>query len=886
MKNAKILDPILLDEILNKEDKIVYLAGAGISMDAPSSVPSANDFSRILLGHSVPEEELETLLSLPGIRYEMVIERMRRNFDKKLEFLNYLELKTLPNIIHLFLAWEIIYGHPVITTNFDFLLEHALKQNLPESKHKKIFPLITKEDYLENRKCEELYEKGIFPLYKIHGSKMNLITGEKTLSSLITTLSSLGKDKEEGETFAIEPFKRETVNDLLDNATLIVMGYSGNDAFDIGPLLQNFPSLKQLIWIDHAFDKNTHVQEILPSNERRNEEMSTCDKILLNIKSTNNFPVYCIKANTAEFVSNVLWPHFLKTSPPKINLETIQKSKPIDFEKWVEPIFSGIEERKKTLIAIKLYYELGKYEKVLECAQKGLKLTEKTDNESLKYRADYLNYLGLINMQKGNYNDALVFIDECIKIGKKIGNELLVGMGLNNLGYIYHYNGDLRKAIKFYEEANEIFQDLKKLRNYATTVTNIGGIYEELGEIDKALDHYEAGLVLDKKTGNLAGKAIRLTHVGALYHLKLGEIDKGFTYFQEALKIVEELGNLSAKSSILNNIGIVYKDKKMYSQAHESYNEALNIALKFEDLENMKIIYTNLGDLCEAEDKIDEAFRWIEKALKIDDKLEDKISRSEHEIQLGKLYLKKNDFESALVNFQTAYNTAENVNSKKFMQNSLYHLAETNYDLGNFEEAISIYKKAIRFAQESNDLVSEANYTYNLGFIHSELEKYELAIETFKSALNLEMRLERKEEELIVLRDLADTYRNSNDLNSALEYYEKALKLAMELDNKEEIAALSLEIGLNLMEQSDFNDAISIFGDLLTIYRELNDFEGQLNVLGSLGACAVSLQDYVNGKIFCEKALSLAKELNNQDWIQIQQDNLEFINRKLEEELQ
>ncbi|MEE9376583.1 MAG: tetratricopeptide repeat protein [Candidatus Lokiarchaeia archaeon] len=881
MNNSEVSNVDLLNKILKKDDKLVYLVGAGISMDPPSSLPSAVEFSRILLGFGTPKEEVETLLSVPGLRYEMVVERIRRNFDKKLDFLNYLELITWPNIIHYYLGWEIINGHPVITTNFDFLIEYALKQNLPGSKQEKIFPIITKTDYLENQNYDELYEKGFFPLYKIHGSKMNLITGENTTSTLITTLSSLGKDKEEGETFAIEPFKKGTMNNLLYGSTLIVMGYSGNDTFDIGPLLQNFPSLKQLIWIDHTFDKEMIIKEILPNNGLNPQVISNCDQILLNIRNSNNYPIYSIQTNTAEFVSNILWSQLLTSNPPKINLDTVQKSKPIDFKKWVEPIFMGIKEGKKNMIATKLYYELGNFEKVLECAQKGLKLVKNAEDESLK--ADYLNYLGLINTQKGNYKDALDFIEESLEIGKKLDNKLLIGMGLNNLGFIHHNKGELKKALEFYKDANKIFENLKKLRIYASTITNIGNIYEELDEIDKALDHYEAGLLLDEKTGNLSGKAIRLTHIGGLYHMKLNEIDKAFTYFQEALKIVEELGNLTAQTSILNNIAIVYKDKKMYSQAYETYLKALKIATKFGDLENIRLIYSNLGDLCEQEDKIGEALDWTEKALKIDDKLEDNITRSEHQIQLGKLYLKQKDLNSAELTFQAAFNSANKVNYKKYMQSSLYHLAEANYDLEKFDDAISMYTRAINLAQESNDITSQANYLYNLGTIYSDLEKFELAIETFKSALKLEVKLGRKEEELIVLRNLADSYRLSNALNLALEYYEIALNLAQELDNKIESASLQLEVGLNLVDQSKFTKAISTFGKLFKLYRELNDLEGQLSVLGSLGYCTVALQDYGNAKVFYEKALHLAKELNKQDMIQIQQDNLEFINRKLNE---
>jgi hypothetical protein len=86
------------------------------------------------------------------------------------------------------------------------------------------------------------------------------------------------------------------------------------------------------------------------------------------------------------------------------------------------------------------------------------------------------------------------------------------------------------------------------------------------------------------------------------------------------------------------------------------------------------------------------------------------------------------------------------------------------------------------------------------------------------------------------------------------------------------------------MEQSKFTEAIEILSDLLRLYPELNNPEGQQRTLGLLCYCAVSIGEFSNAKIFCEKALLLAKKINLQNEIQIQQENLEFINRKLEEQ--
>ncbi|MHA2324871.1 MAG: tetratricopeptide repeat protein, partial [Promethearchaeota archaeon] len=453
-----------ITELINKEKKIVYLVGAGISMDAPSSLPSATQFSKVLLDYCTPREESAVLLSLPGLRYEMVVERVQANFDENLQFLDYLELINTPNLIHLFLAHEIINKHPVITTNFDFLIEHALLKNLPEDLYKQIFPIITKTDYLQYQDYKELYTSGKYPLYKIHGTKKNLITGIDTTSSLITTLTALGKNREEGVTFAIEPFKKITVNNLFTDAVLIVMGYSGNDVFDIGPLIQDFPNFKGIIWIEHS-NEDINIKEIKQEDFTNSNNLSSSEDLLLKAGTIHNYPIYQVKANTAKFISELLWEKLISEKVPQNIFTSTTESEKSDFATWVKPIFSTVNEIKKYQIATKLYYDLGQVDKVIECSRKGLKLV--SDERDIHFKSSFLNHLGLVYTRKGDFRKALEFIQEALKIDRKFGVKFSIGNRLNNIGYIYRKMEDFDKALEYYSKSLEIFDEINNKKGKA-----------------------------------------------------------------------------------------------------------------------------------------------------------------------------------------------------------------------------------------------------------------------------------------------------------------------------------------------------------------------------------------------------------------------------------
>lgn len=156
--------------------------------------------------------------------------------DKDLKCIKYYSLCDKPNIIHYFLATMINRGHFVITTNFDCLIEYALI-NL-EVPITDILPIITKEDYKRYDNPYKIIDNGMKAIYKIHGSYKNVITQESTKNSLMATISSLGKGRKGMSLFQFEPEKIPLLEKILTKRSLVVLGYSGSDDFDVIPTLK------------------------------------------------------------------------------------------------------------------------------------------------------------------------------------------------------------------------------------------------------------------------------------------------------------------------------------------------------------------------------------------------------------------------------------------------------------------------------------------------------------------------------------------------------------------------------------------------------------------------------------------------------------------------
>ncbi len=51
-----------LETILNPSESLIFLAGAGISMELPSGLPSAQEFVKTLVNICAPSEEIDKIL--------------------------------------------------------------------------------------------------------------------------------------------------------------------------------------------------------------------------------------------------------------------------------------------------------------------------------------------------------------------------------------------------------------------------------------------------------------------------------------------------------------------------------------------------------------------------------------------------------------------------------------------------------------------------------------------------------------------------------------------------------------------------------------------------------------------------------------------------------
>ncbi len=632
-----------LHELFEKHAKYTFLAGAGISMNAPSNVPSARQIVKTLLKFCAPEEDQLHIFNIEYLGYEVFVEIFQNNIDPNLYFLDYFDQITEPNIIHFFLAMMLKEKHNVITTNFDYLIEQALIKI--EKNIDIIVPVISNKDY---SKYSSPGKKGKLMIYKLHGSKKNIITKENTENSLITTISSLGRDREQGETFAIEPYKKPAIINLMRDRTLIVLGYSGSDDFDISPTLHELPGLNRILWISHSSSETPSIDLINKEVYVEDQEFfqfSSTDQTLIDLSQNVPYEIYRITGNTKLIVEKI-WASMLLNEAVNINDFISQKdSNILDFKEFISSNYADITAIDKLFFAEEIYSTFGIYERAFNCIKKGLVLAAQKNDIDLKIR--FIKRMGAIHAAREEYDDALKCAEEALDYYSEIGDLSGQADQLLSMGSIYRSKFDYDQSLKYIKEAYSIHKKLQNMYGLASDLNLLGLIFSKKKNKKKALVYYKKGLRLSEINGDLYSKAVFLSNIGVI-HYNSNEYSEALPYYYDSLKIEDILGRTWESFMVLNRIAEIHYDKKEWKEAIPNFQRALEIAENIGEEDIAFIQYDQgighmlsyLGNCYEETGELETALEYYKKLLKRDELFNDITAIKIDLEHIGNLYLK------------------------------------------------------------------------------------------------------------------------------------------------------------------------------------------------------------------------------------------------------
>ncbi|MFX1353155.1 MAG: SIR2 family protein, partial [Promethearchaeota archaeon] len=387
------LTNLTVKDLITPDTKLTFLIGAGCSVDPPSCLPAGRTMMDAIIDYMCAETEIDKIKELKDLRFEQLVEIIRDQSDPDLRIIDLYELSDKPNIQHFFLANMIKEGSFVITTNFDFLIEYALQQSGVSLND--ILPVITKQDFIDFQNPYKQLKKGKYTLYKIHGSTKNIIQDKSTRDSLIATLQAFGANKKEENVFQLESFKQPAFTNLTENRSLVVMGYSGSDDFDIVPTLKVLRNLENIIWINYVADdggKESIYELTADIIGKPGEVVDKVNQILGDILRFNNkVHVYRVDTNTSRLVEDLLdTKPALSSDKFSINIgDWLKESIKLDLVKFRERDIPVPIQILKYYTSYRIYQDLNVYDHAERCLETIIEIAKEKGEDYWRATAIY-----------------------------------------------------------------------------------------------------------------------------------------------------------------------------------------------------------------------------------------------------------------------------------------------------------------------------------------------------------------------------------------------------------------------------------------------------------------------------------------------------------------
>ena len=295
--------------------------------------------------------------------------------------------------------------------------------------------------------------------------------------------------------------------------------------------------------------------------------------------------------------------------------------------------------------------------------------------------------IGLINKDKSNFKQALVYLHKALKIAQELKINKDIGMCFNNIGSCYQNKGDLTKALEYFIKCLKINEGIGDKESLSVAYSNIGMIYKVQKKDKEAMDYFQKGLVIAEEINYYEGINSVNINIGGIY-FNQHNYEKAFEYFQNSLILSTKLGDKKLMALCLGNIGTIYVLQKKYKKALEYLVQCAKL---FEELGNKLGVaqtYDNIGEVYLKLKQYKQAIFNAKKSLSIAQEIEAQFEIKVASYLLYELYKIKNNDSEAIKMYELYVKTKDNLAKVNAIEDGIRFEENRKYLEQNLRDSI------------------------------------------------------------------------------------------------------------------------------------------------------------------------------------------------------
>ena len=277
----------------------------------------------------------------------------------------------------------------------------------------------------------------------------------------------------------------------------------------------------------------------------------------------------------------------------------------------------------------------------------------------------------------GEYDDALVYFSESLKIYEALEDGRGQTLCLNLQGETYLTRGFLAEALDSFEQCLPLCRAIGETQLECTVLENIGNVYNNLDNHYMARQFYDQVLQRDPDAERLCSVTLSLGCVHlliAIKHAKSGERETAETE---------------------------------YRQAELRVTEALTMTRQSEDRTLESICLCNLANVRLGLDETERAIELVENALEIAQQVGAQRLIGCYLVVRGEIQLRRNELPPAIASLEAGLTMLQERNLKLNIAETHQLLSEAYETQGDFSTALAHYKQFHRIEGEVRNEIAE-----------------------------------------------------------------------------------------------------------------------------------------------------------------------------------
>lgn len=269
----------------------------------------------------------------------------------------------------------------------------------------------------------------------------------------------------------------------------------------------------------------------------------------------------------------------------------------------------------------------GNYQNAISWYKQGLKIFTDLGNE-LEIAKAQLN-LAIAYQRLSDHRSALEYGEKALYLFEKLEERNGVARVLNVLGIALMAQKDYASARKYFLQYNAYSRQLKANAEIANSYNSLGTVYSKLDMADSAIYFFNSAAAINRTLGNKIGLAHNYQNIGVIYHENFEDDTKALNYYRRAETLYKELNNRPFLSQTLVDIGQSYKNLRDTAKAKLYLNKALRMANEVGEKEVIKEAHKSMAEIEGNENNYKDAYNNFQRSVKMRDSIQgvDMIAR-------------------------------------------------------------------------------------------------------------------------------------------------------------------------------------------------------------------------------------------------------------------